>query len=91
MTVIERKKKQLEKNHHIAEPPIEQNVLPRQCCPAFLPREGALPGERECWFCAYADFHLDKPKALEVGICRYPNINKKIRPKRNFTHETEST
>lgn len=74
----------------MAEPPRDQNVLPSQRCPAFLPREGALPGERECWFCAYADFHLDRIKALDVGICRYPQVNKKIRLKRSLTDETKS-
>ena len=89
--MTEKENKRLEKVKKMAEPPCEQNVLPRQCCPAFTPREGALPGERECWFCVYADFHLDKHKTLEVGICRYPNVNKKLRLKRSFTHETKST
>ena len=88
---MDRKKERLARSKPMAEPPREQNVRPRQCCPAFLPREGALPGERECWFCVYADFHLDKPNALEVGICRYPNVNKKMRMKRSFTDETDAT
>ena len=61
------------------EPLSDQNVLPRQRCPAFLAREGALPGEVECWFCAYADFHIDKAKTLDVGVCNYPKLNGKVR------------
>lgn len=49
------------------------NVWPRQSCPAFTPRGGAA--EKTCWYCVYADFHLDKPRALDVGIC---NWSKKI-------------
>ena len=47
------------------------NVWPRQHCPAFTPRGGAA--EQSCWYCIYADFHLDKPRALDVGICNWPN------------------
>lgn len=46
------------------------NVWPRQRCPAFTPRGGAILNE--CWYCVYADFHLDKPRALDVGVCYYP-------------------
>lgn len=46
------------------------NVWPKQSCPAFTPRGGAI--ESSCWFCIYADFHLDKPRALDVGICSWP-------------------
>ena len=47
------------------------NVWPRQNCPAFTARGGAA--ERTCWYCVYADFHLDKPRALDVGICDWPD------------------
>ncbi|MDD4688760.1 MAG: hypothetical protein PHE51_03310 [Eubacteriales bacterium] len=47
------------------------NVWPHQRCPAFVARGGAA--EHTCWYCIYADFHLDKPRALDVGICYYPN------------------
>ena len=60
-------------------PPTDENVYPQQCCPAFVPREGALPWERECWFCEYADFHLEKARPLEVGICGYPVKRKCLR------------
>ena len=46
------------------------NVWPEQSCPAFTPRGGAL--KSTCWYCVYADFHQDKPRALEVGVCYYP-------------------
>ena len=53
-------------------PNAQGNVWPKQSCPAFTERENAVPGMTECWYCRYADFHLDKPKALEVGICNWP-------------------
>jgi hypothetical protein len=28
--------------------------------------------ERACWYCVYADFHLDQPRALDVGVCYWP-------------------
>ena len=48
------------------------NVWPKQCCPAFEPRESAVAGLGQCWYCRYADFHLDMPRALEVGVCYWP-------------------
>ena len=53
------------------EPKAGGSVWPTQFCPAFTPRRSA-PAERECWGCKYADFHLMKPVALEVGVCRWP-------------------
>lgn len=50
------------------------NVWPKQSCPAFAPRGGAA--ENTCWYCVYADFHLDKPRALDVGICDCPEKTK---------------
>ena len=46
------------------------NVWPKQHCPAFTPRGGNV--ERTCWYCVYADFHLDQPRALDVGVCYWP-------------------
>lgn len=46
------------------------NVWPKQSCPAFAARSGAA--ERTCWYCVYADFHLEKPRALDVGVCYWP-------------------
>ncbi len=56
----------------LPEPRVGGSVWPGQCCPAFTPRRAALPVERECWYCQYADFHLKKPVHLDVGICCWP-------------------
>ena len=53
-------------------PNVEGNVWPKQNCPAFEPREGALVGIIQCWYCRYADFHLGRPRALDVGVCYWP-------------------
>lgn len=51
------------------------SVWPGQSCPAFTPRREHLPIEgSQCWFCRYADFHLKRPVALEVGICCWPEV-----------------
>lgn len=57
-------------NMEFTAPNAEGNVWPRQRCPAFTPRGGAP--ENTCWYCVYADFHLDKPRCLEVGVCYWP-------------------
>lgn len=56
----------------LGEPRMGGSVWPLQYCPAFTPRAAALPGERECWYCKYADFHLKERVHLDVGICCYP-------------------
>ena len=56
----------------LSAPNSEGNVWPRQVCPAFEPRANTPDGLHQCWYCRCADFHLDKPKALEVGICYWP-------------------
>jgi hypothetical protein len=48
------------------------NVWPRQICPAFEPRGDTLEGLRQCWYCCYADFHLDMARSLDVGVCYWP-------------------
>ena len=53
-------------------PNAEGNVWPGQCCPAFEARANAPAGLRQCWYCRCADFHLDKPRALDVGVCYWP-------------------
>lgn len=53
----------------LAAPNAGGNVWPGQSCPAFTPRGGAA--EPTCWYCVYADFHLDRPRALDVGICNW--------------------
>lgn len=72
---MEQNKNRRREDMPLEKPNIEGNVWPKQSCPAFTPRGGALLNE--CWYCVYADFHLDKPKPLEVGVCYYPN--KKIK------------
>jgi len=59
----------------LSAPNAEGNVWPRQSCPAFTPRIGAV--EETCWYCGYADFHLNKPRALDVGVCYYPKKQSK--------------
>lgn len=56
----------------LSAPNAEGNVWPKQVCPAFEPRTNTLSGLRQCWYCRYADFHLNKPKALDVGMCCWP-------------------
>ena len=53
-------------------PNAQGNVWPGQVCPAFEPRSTAPEKLRQCWYCRYADFHLDQPRSLEVGICYWP-------------------
>lgn len=56
----------------LTEPPADRHVQALECCPAFTPREGTLPTERECWFCRYADFRIDTPAPSEDdGVCNY--------------------
>ncbi len=53
-------------------PKREGSVWPDDICPAYTPREDAIPSIRGCWYCQYADFHLKEERALEVGICKWP-------------------
>ena len=50
------------------------NVLPEDLCPEYTPREGAIESLKGCWYCRYADFHLKEERALEIGICKWPQI-----------------
>ncbi len=50
-------------------PNVWGNVWPRQVCPAFEPRGDTPEGVRHCWYCRCADFHLDLPPSLDVGVC----------------------
>ena len=51
------------------------SVWPKDFCPAFSPREGWLPIEKEhCLYCGRANFHLTARVALDVGICCYPQV-----------------
>lgn len=59
-------------DHLLKEPRVGGSVWPLQCCPVFTPRAAALPGERACWYCKYADFHLKERRSLDVGICCWP-------------------
>ena len=56
----------------LSAPNAEGNVWPRQVCPAFEPRAETPDGIRQCWYCRCADFHLDKPRSLDVGVCYWP-------------------
>lgn len=53
-------------------PNADGNVWPRQVCPAFIRRYDTPVGMEQCWYCRHADFHLGKPRALEVGVCCWP-------------------
>ena len=58
----------------LVEPRTGGSVWPGQRCPAFSPRATAFGADSECWFCAFADFHLTQQVALEVGICCWPKV-----------------
>ena len=53
-------------------PKRDGSVWPEDICPAYTPREDAIPSIQGCWYCKYADFHLKEERALEVGICKWP-------------------
>lgn len=53
-------------------PNTEGNVWPKQRCSAFEPRDSTPVGIVQCWYCRYADFHLGRPRALDVGVCYWP-------------------
>lgn len=56
----------------LSAPYTEGNVWPRQLCSAFE-RRAETPNEvRQGWYCRYVDFHLDKPRSLDVGVCYWP-------------------
>jgi len=59
-------------DHPLTAPNAQGNVWPKQSCPAFIPRSGAAIGMRQCWYCRHADFHLNRPRALDVGVCYWP-------------------
>lgn len=56
----------------LEKPNRDANVWPEDCCPAYTARAGAQEGLKQCWYCRYADFHLKSEKALEVGVCKWP-------------------
>ena len=51
----------------------EIKIGPRDVCSFYEPRDKCIVVMKECWYCRYADFQLDKPNTLEFGICCYPN------------------
>lgn len=53
-------------------PNSDSNVWPKQSCPVFTPRANAV--QKVCWYCRYADFHLEYEKSLDVGICCFPKL-----------------
>ena len=64
--------KRSQEDMSLSAPNAEGNVWPNQVCPAFEARIDTHYGLSQCWYCRYADFHLDKPKALDVGVCYWP-------------------
>lgn len=48
------------------------SVWPDQRCPVFAGRRVGLCAVRSCWFCRYANFHLQEQRTLEVGVCCWP-------------------
>ncbi len=48
------------------------SVWPEQRCPVFAGRRIGLCAVKSCWFCRYANFHLQEQMALEVGVCCWP-------------------
>ena len=66
--------RRLEHSEEFSEPHTGQNVWPRQWCPAFTERHSTIPFVPKCWFCRCAYFGLENKTALEVGICRYPEV-----------------
>jgi len=50
------------------------NVWPEDCCPAYTARKGAIDILKGCWYCQYADFQLKEERALDIGICKWPDI-----------------
>ena len=58
-------------------PHSEKNVWRHQYCPMFRLRMTSVHAAPECFFCKYADFHLESMNALDVGICCYPKIQNK--------------
>lgn len=69
---MEKYKEYISKDMVLIAPNTLGSVWPKQSCPMFLARENCSPDICECWYCVYADFHLNKPRALEVGICNWP-------------------
>lgn len=58
-------------------PQANKNVWPHQYCPAFDKRRTSFHAAPECFYCKYADFHIEQSIALDVGICCYPNVKNK--------------
>ena len=56
-------------------PPQDRQIHHGQLCPHFSGQSSSLvPIVESCFFCQYGDFHKNKPKVLEIGCCRYPNV-----------------
>lgn len=60
-------------------PKRDGSVWPKDICPAYTPREDSIDCIKGCWYCKYADFHLQEETALEVGICNWPKKIKSIK------------
>ena len=64
----------MQHSEDLTEPPRNKNVHPYQCCPMFQTRKTNSDSIMDCFFCKYAYFGLENKVALEVGICRWPNV-----------------
>lgn len=63
------------KQNRYSAPQTGQSVWPKEGCCCFSSRKAIMADKlKECWFCRYADFHLNQEIALEVGICCFPTI-----------------
>ena len=64
-------------------PPTNKTVSRFDNCPCFDGRKSLLAIEKICWFCKFAKFNLDSDKLPELGICKYPEIQKEGGQKTN--------
>ena len=64
----------LDNSEEFDRPRCRQSVWPHQVCPKYQERGNSLAVEPTCYFCKYADFHLNETVALEVGICCWPEV-----------------
>jgi len=77
---MKEKSKKCKEDMLFDKPNSDSNVWPHQYCPAFTTRSEG--GVKECWYCCYADFHLDREKPLDIGICCWPKVM--INMRRNY-------
>lgn len=61
-------------SEEFAEPQTDKKVFPLQYCPKYQQRYSITPVIPECYFCRFADFHLNMNTPPETGECHYPEI-----------------